>query len=609
MRHITPRVLILLLSAFTILLGDSHQVSAASLQVSWTDNSDDEDGFSIERKLDANGTYVVIAMVGPNVTFYSDNSLANSTTYCYRVYAFNSAGNSAYTNEVCGTPSGTAPPPTSGNVITTNVAEGAVLSGSSVIWTATASGVPVRVEFLIDGNHSWTEYVAPYQFNGDPSGTLDTTRLVDGSHQLTVRAIYFDNLTAELAVAVTSLNGGVPPAGPTPPILPPSAPPSPAPPPTSGNTITTSVADGAVLSGSAVIWTATLSDSWVRVEIFIDGKHIRTEVIVPHEFNDSEPSGTLDTTKLTNGSHQLTVRAIYSDNSTAEQTVTVIVENNLTSLVLIQLTGGTNGVVTMAASKAVTSTQIGIFRPETGEWFLDRNGNGQWDGCAVDICIASFGQPGDLPAIWSGSASSNIGTFDSITGRWQLDRNGNGQWDGCAVDICIASFGQPGDLPVTRKVSGVNGAIVGVFRPTQELWHFDINGNQAFDGCSIDECANGFGTLGDMPVVGDWEGLGTEAIGVFRPSTGQWFLDGNANGRWDGCDVEYCLLQSFGDDGTLPVVGDWSGGGAARPGFFRPSTGEWVLDMNGNGHFDGCAIDACLGPFGHAGDLPVVGKW
>ena len=388
----------------------------------------------------------------------------------------------------------------------------------------------------------------------------------------------------------------------------------------SGNTITTNVADGAVLSGSAVIWTATPSDSRVRVEIFIDGKHIRTEVIGPHEFNDSEPSGTLDTTKLTNGSHQLTVRAIYSDNSTAEQTVAVIVENNLTSLVLTQLAGGTNGVVTMAASEAGAATfqialqpiaKIGVFRPETGEWFLDRNGNGQWDGCAVDICISSFGQPGDLPAIgnWSGGATSSIGTFDSITGIWQLDRNGNGQWDGCAVDICVSSFGQPGDLPVTRKVSGVNGTIIGVFQPAHELWHFDINGNHAFDGCSIDECTNEFGTLGDIPVVGDWVGLGTEAIGVFRPSTGQWFLDGNDNGRWDGCAVEFCLLQPFGDDGTLPVVGDWSGGGAARPGFFRPSTGEWVLDMNGNGHFDGCAIDACLGPFGYAGDLPVVGKW
>ena len=556
MRHVTPRVLILLLCAFPILLGDSHQVSAASLQVSWTDNSDDEDGFSIERKLDPNGTYVVIATVGPNVTFYSDSSLANSTTYCYRVNAFNSAGNSAYTNEACKTPSGITPLPPSGNTITTNIPDGAVLSG-------------------------------------------------------------------ELAVAVTIANGGVPPAGQTPPILPPSAPPRqhrhpppPAPPLTSGNTIATNVADDAVLSGSAVIWTATPSDSRVRVEIFIDGKHIRTEVIGPHDFNDSEPSGTLDTTKLTNGSHQLTVRAIYSDHSTAEQTVTVIVENNLTSLVLTQLTGGTNGVVTMAASKAGTATsqiasQIGIFRPETGEWFLDHNGNGQWDGCAVDICIASFGQPGDLPAIgnWSGGARSNIGTFDSITGIWQLDRNGNGQWDGCAVDTCINSFGQSGDLPVTREVTGVNGTIVGVFRPMQELWHFDINGNHAFDGCAIDGCTNGFGTLGDIPVVGDWKGLGTEAIGVFRPSTGQWFLDGNANGQWDGCDVDYCLLQPFGDDGTLPVVGDWSGGGAARSGFFRPSTGEWVLDMNGNGHFDGCAIDACLGPFGHAGDLPVVGKW
>ena len=502
MCHIAPKVLFSLLCSFTILFGiDSHQVNAASFQVSWTDNSQDEDGFSIERKLDPNGTYEVIATVGPNVTFYSDSSLANSTTYCYRVNAFNSAGNSAYTNEVCGTPSGITPPPTS-----------------------------------------------------------------------------------------------------------------------PGNTITTNVADGAVLSGSAVIWTATPSDSRVRVEIFIDGKHIRTEVIGPHDFNDSEPSGTLDTTKLTNGSHQLTVRAIYSDHSTAEQTVAVIVENNLTSLVLTQLAGGTNGVVTMAANEAGAATfqialqpiaKIGVFRPETGEWFLDRNGNGQWDGCAVDICISSFGQPGDLPAIgnWSGGATSSIGTFDSITGIWQLDRNGNGQWDGCAVDICVSSFGQPGDLPVTRKVSGVNGTIIGVFQPAHELWHFDINGNHAFDGCSIDECTNEFGTLGDIPVVGDWVGLGTEAIGVFRPSTGQWFLDGNDNGRWDGCAVEFCLLQPFGDDGTLPVVGDWSGGGAARPGFFRPSTGEWVLDMNGNGHFDGCAIDACLGPFGYAGDLPVVGKW
>jgi hypothetical protein len=44
-------------------------------------------------------------------------------------------------------------------------------------------------------------------------------------------------------------------------------------------------------------------------------------------------------------------------------------------------------------------------------------------------------------------------------------------------------------------------------------------------------------------------------------------------------------------------------------GIFDPSTGMWELDRNGNGIFDGCTVDLCLGPFGQPGDLPVAGKW
>jgi hypothetical protein len=55
------------------------------------------------------------------------------------------------------------------NSISTNIANGAVLSGSSVIWTAVPSGVPARVEFFIDGKLGATEFQSPYQFNGDPS--------------------------------------------------------------------------------------------------------------------------------------------------------------------------------------------------------------------------------------------------------------------------------------------------------------------------------------------------------------------------------------------------------------------------------------------------------
>lgn len=107
-------------------------------------------------------------------------------------------------------PTGSLPSPPSGNSISTNIADGAVLSGSSVVWTATPSGSPVRVEFFIDGALLWTENVSPYQFNGDSSGTLNTNTLSNGSHQLKVRAIYSDNSTAEQTITVTISNGTTP---------------------------------------------------------------------------------------------------------------------------------------------------------------------------------------------------------------------------------------------------------------------------------------------------------------------------------------------------------------------------------------------------------------
>ena len=81
----------------------SHIVSAAQLTLSWTDASDNEDGFGIERRTGTSGTFARVASVSPNVSTYTDPNLASSTTYCYRVNAFNSAGSSAYTNEICGT--------------------------------------------------------------------------------------------------------------------------------------------------------------------------------------------------------------------------------------------------------------------------------------------------------------------------------------------------------------------------------------------------------------------------------------------------------------------------------------------------------------------------
>ncbi|WP_034432337.1 hypothetical protein [Candidatus Contendibacter odensensis] len=250
---------------------------------------------------------------------------------------------------------------------------------------------------------------------------------------------------------------------------------------------------------------------------------------------------------------------------------------------------------------------VGVFR--NGQWFLDANGNGTWEGCGTEFCFTGFGQAGDMPASgnWDGGSKSYIGVLRSGTGEWFVDLNGNRKWDGCVADGCYVGFGAPGDLPVAGDWHGTSVAKIGVFRNGQ--WFLDANGNGKWDGCSADLCLS-FGQALDLPVAGNWNGGVPAGVGVFRAGT--WYLDYNGNGKWDGCQQDggqdLCLYGSFGQTGDLPAAGDWNGDGKAKVGVFR--NGTWFLDYNGNGKWDGCDVDRCyFGSFGQQGDLPVAGKW
>ena len=77
--------------------------SSSQIDLSWTDNSTDESGFSIERKIGASGTYAIIGNVGSNVTTYSSKNLIQTTEYYYRVRARSGSTYSSYTDEVSAT--------------------------------------------------------------------------------------------------------------------------------------------------------------------------------------------------------------------------------------------------------------------------------------------------------------------------------------------------------------------------------------------------------------------------------------------------------------------------------------------------------------------------
>jgi subtilisin family serine protease len=81
----------------------AEALTSSQINLSWIDNSSGESGFKIERKGGSGGTYSQKATVAANVTGYSDSGLTASTSYYYRVRAYNDADNSTYSNEATAT--------------------------------------------------------------------------------------------------------------------------------------------------------------------------------------------------------------------------------------------------------------------------------------------------------------------------------------------------------------------------------------------------------------------------------------------------------------------------------------------------------------------------
>lgn len=99
---------------------------------------------------------------------------------------------------------------------------------------------------------------------------------------------------------------------------------------------------------------------------------------------------------------------------------------------------------------------------------------------------------------------------------------------------------------------------------------------------------------GAQPLVGDWDGDGSDESGWFRAGRVALSMT-SATGPW-------VSRFGYGRAGDVAVVGDWDGDGDDDLGVFRDGT--WLL-RNG---FDASGARTTI-EFGTAGDKPVVGSW
>jgi hypothetical protein len=119
---------------------------------------------------------------------------------------------------------------------------------------------------------------------------------------------------------------------------------------------------------------------------------------------------------------------------------------------------------------------------------------------------------------------------------------------------------------------------------------------------------SGWITINGLIHVVKQNGTGLSKIGV--STGGSWYFDMNGNGAWDGSSIDR-VYPNFGQGltGAIPVVGDWDGSGVTRIGVYW--NGSWYLDIDGNGSWDGAVVDHVYSDFGSGlpNAWPVVGAW
>jgi serine-aspartate repeat-containing protein C/D/E len=264
-----------------------------------------------------------------------------------------------------------------------------------------------------------------------------------------------------------------------------------------------------------------------------------------------------------------------------------------------------------------------------GRWTL-----GRFEGGNVSILREeTFGHPEGKPVTgdFNGDGVCDVGIYRE--GRWYLDLNGNGTWD---ENDLWAKLGKQGDLPVTGDWDDDGKTDIGIYgkawvrdpwaiqnepgmpdadnypsNPLSKKKNVPPVANEATSGGRmLKRTAHGkpradlidhvflYGTPGDVPVTGDWNGDGIRSIGVYRD--GQWTVDLDGDGRLTETDGRY----TFGEAGDLPVIGDFNGDGVDELGVYRD--GQWIIDTNGNRQID--AHDTVFA-LGDRGDTPVVGDW
>ena len=219
-------------------------------------------------------------------------------------------------------------------------------------------------------------------------------------------------------------------------------------------------------------------------------------------------------------------------------------------------------------------TDLSVFRPSEGNWYLNRSTAGfsalNW-GVAADVLV-----PGDF----DGDNKTDTAVFRATDVAGAPDfyiLNSNG------FTLTGYEWGSPGDIPVVGDYDGDNKTDAAIFRPSNNTWYILKSGG----GVTVTQ----FGETGDIPLSADWDGDGKTDLSVRHGNNWNSIRSGGSG-----------VSILFGQAGDLAVPGDYDGDNKDDVAIFRPSTGAWIFIRSSNSSI-GTVV------FGTSGDVPVPGDY
>jgi hypothetical protein len=152
---------------------------------------------------------------------------------------------------------------------------------------------------------------------------------------------------------------------------------------------------------------------------------------------------------------------------------------------------------------------------------------------------------------------------------------------------------------MTGDFDGDGKADLAIWRPGDGVWYV-LTSSSGYSYSAQFLRQWGIGSLGDKPFVGDFDGDGRADLAVWRASNGTWYwITSSTNFAYANARAAQWGRASLGD---IPMLADFDGDGRSDLVIFRASpSGVWYWLKSSSGYAAAGSM-----AFGGPDDIPIV---